>query len=401
MDFQAFFIFHSPCLSPPVAEVAGCITALKSGAAATPLFRAVYLLPKDETSTVKPKGSTFFFLWLRLKPIFLFQVKKQRKKRFLPPVEMTPQDSFTGRNLFFPPLPPTGDGFFKISPRAEKGSDHPNKLRQMLLQLFRLTSIMKPTSFVLPLLPSLRLLALLLVLVGHPLLSACAQGQQEQRAPTRSADGYELKKGADPTGIDKYYLGRQIADVMSHRGASWLERPDREQQQRTDLLIKALELKPTDVVVDLGAGSGYFTFRMSQLVPQGKVLAVDIQPEMLEMIQKKKREEHASNVETVLGTEDNPNLPANSVDLVLMVDAYHEFAYPREMMEAVVRALKPGGRLALVEYKAEDPSVPIRPLHKMTLEQAKKEMAVTGLQFRQNKDILPQQHLMFFQKPVE
>ena len=259
---------------------------------------------------------------------------------------------------------------------------------------------MKPNPNPLPLLPSLRLFALLLVLLGHPLLSACAQGRQEKQAQAQPAAGYEFRKGDDPSGIDKYYMGRQIADVMSHRGADWLERPNRERQQRTDLLIKAMELQPSDVVADVGAGSGYFTFRMSKLVPQGKVLAVDIQPEMLALIEQKKKEEKVTNVEPVLGTEADPNLPAGSVDVALMVDAYHEFAYPREMMEAVVRALRPGGRLVLVEYRAEDPNVPIRPLHKMTQEQVKKEMAATGLRFRQNKDLLPQQHFLVFEKPL-
>jgi ubiquinone/menaquinone biosynthesis C-methylase UbiE len=239
-----------------------------------------------------------------------------------------------------------------------------------------------------------------LLLLGHLPQYASAQVQRKKPGPAKSAEGYEVKKGQDPSGIDKYYMGRQIADVMSHRGADWLERPDRERQQRTDLLIRALDLKPTDVVADVGAGSGYFVFRMLPLVPQGKVLAVDIQPEMLEIIEKRKQQEKALHVETVLGTEKSPNLPANSVDVVLMVDAYHEFAYPREMMEEVVLALRPGGRLVLVEYKAEDPSVPIRPLHKMTLVQAKKEIAATGLRFRHTKDILPQQHLIVFEKSL-
>lgn len=246
--------------------------------------------------------------------------------------------------------------------------------------------------------PRLRFLVLLFILSSHPLLPACAQGQREPPAQTPATEGYELKPGQDPSGIDKYYMGRQIADVISHRGASWLERPERERQQRTDLLIQALDLRPTDVVADVGAGSGYFVFRMQPLVPQGKVLAVDIQPEMLKIIEERKKKENVRNVETVLGAEQAPNLPANSVDVVLMVDAYHEFAYPREMMEAVEQALRPGGRLVLVEYKAEDPNVKIRPLHKMTLEQVKKEMATTDLRFRQNKDILPQQHFMVFEK---
>lgn len=247
--------------------------------------------------------------------------------------------------------------------------------------------------------PCLRLLVLLLLFSGPLLLPACAQGQRERPAQTQPGEGYELKPGQDPSGIDKYYMGRQIADVISHRGASWLERPERERQQRTDLLIQAMDLRPMDVVADVGAGSGYFVFRMASLVPQGKVLAVDIQPEMLQIVEERTKKENVPNVETVLGAEKAPNLPAGSVDVVLMVDAYHEFAYPREMMEAVVQALRPGGRLVMVEYRAEDPSVKIRPLHKMTLDQAKKEMAATGLRFRQNKDILPQQHFMVFEKP--
>ena len=240
----------------------------------------------------------------------------------------------------------------------------------------------------------------LLPLLSTSFLPACAQ-QRKEAVVTQSAEaGYENRPGRDPAGIDKYYLGRQIAHVMGHEGAGWLERPDREREERTDLLLQALHLKPADVVADIGAGTGYFTFRMSQLVPQGKVLAVDIQQEMLDIIGQKKRETETSNVETILGTASDPNLPAQAVDLVLLVDAYHEFEYPREMMEAVVRALRPGGRVALVEYKAEDPTVPIKPLHKMTLAQAQKEMAAVGLRFVENKNLLPQQHLMLFEKPA-
>ena len=200
-------------------------------------------------------------------------------------------------------------------------------------------------------------------------------------------------------GIGKFYLGREIAFVMSHQGADWLERPERVEEERTDLLVAELGLRPSDVVADVGAGSGVLTFLMSGRVPQGRVIAVDIQPEMLEMLTKAQAKRGITNVETVLGTITDPRLPTESIDLALMVDAYHEFSHPFEMMQAIVRALRPGGRVALVEYRAEDPSVPILPTHKMTQAQAKKEMAAVGLRWVETKDSLPQQHLMLFEKP--
>jgi FkbM family methyltransferase len=152
------------------------------------------------------------------------------------------------------------------------------------------------------------------------------------------------------------------------------------------------------VVADIGAGTGYFAFRIAPLVPQGTVLAVDIQPEMLEIVERSKRESGVRNVQTLLGAIDDPRLPAQSVDLVLMVDVYHEFSHPREMMLSIVRALRPGGRVALVEYRAEDPAVPIKALHKMSERQAIREMAAVGLQHVETRNALPWQHLMFFEK---
>jgi ubiquinone/menaquinone biosynthesis C-methylase UbiE len=233
-------------------------------------------------------------------------------------------------------------------------------------------------------------------------LSQAACGQKK-KAPESSdpetAETYENKPSQSPDGTGKYYMGREIAQVMGHTGAEWLERPEREQEERTDALLQALSLQPDDVVADIGAGTGYFTFRISPLVPQGKVLAVDIQQEMIDLLEANKVKKKAPNVETVLGTFSDPKLPAGSVDLVLMVDAYHEFSHPREMMEVIAEALKPGGRVALVEYRAEDPNVPIRPRHKMTVAQARKEMEALGLKWIQTSDVLPQQHLMFFEKP--
>ncbi len=210
-----------------------------------------------------------------------------------------------------------------------------------------------------------------------------------------------VSPGLDPNGINKVYMGRQIARVMGHEGADWLERPGRDREEGTDRLIKELNLKPTDVVADIGAGTGYYTFRMAPLVPHGQVLAVDIQPEMLVEMEKRKRELKLDNVETVRGTERSPNLPPNTVSWVLLVDAYHEFEFPQEMMIEIVKSLRPGGRVALVEFRAEDPSVAIKAVHKMSIAQAKKEMALVGLTFRENRDVLPQQHLMIFEKTTK
>ncbi|MDO7852746.1 class I SAM-dependent methyltransferase [Hymenobacter sp. CA1UV-4] len=211
--------------------------------------------------------------------------------------------------------------------------------------------------------------------------------------------GYETAPPRDPNGIGTYYLGRQIAHVMGHEGASWLERSGRRQEEGTDLLLKELKLKPTDVVADIGAGTGFFSFQLAKKVPKGEVLAVDIQPEMMTALQDNKRKLKVTNVRPVLGTTTSPALPADSVDLVLIVDAYHEFDHPREMGRAIRRALKPGtGRLALVEYRAEDPNVPIKRIHKMSVEQARKEMAAVGLEFVETVETLPQQHLLLFRR---
>ncbi len=212
-------------------------------------------------------------------------------------------------------------------------------------------------------------------------------------------DGY-TNTGFTLDGIGKAYMGREIARVMGHEGAEWLERDSREQEEGTSKLVPLLGLKPTDVVADIGAGTGYFSFRMSAEVPQGKVYAEDIQQEMLDVIKARKAKGEGKNVVTVLGGINDPRLPANSIDLILLVDAYHEFSLPREMGLAMARALKPGGRIALVEYRGEDPAVPIKDLHKMTEAQARKEMDVLGLTWLRTDHGLPWQHVMFFQKPA-
>ncbi|MFD2721645.1 class I SAM-dependent methyltransferase [Hymenobacter monticola] len=223
--------------------------------------------------------------------------------------------------------------------------------------------------------------------------------QRLQATVQTDTSGYETAPPRDPNGIGTYYMGRQIAHVMGHEGASWLERTGRRQEEGTDLLVKELKLKPTDVVADIGAGTGFFSFQLAKKVPKGEVLAVDIQPEMITSLQANKRTLKVTNVRPVLGTTTNPALPADSVDLVLIVDAYHEFDHPREMGRAIRRALKPGtGRLALVEYRAEDANVPIKRIHKMSVEQARKEMAAVGLEFIETVETLPQQHLLLFRR---
>ena len=202
-------------------------------------------------------------------------------------------------------------------------------------------------------------------------------------------------------GIGKVYMGREIAHVMGHQGIGWLERPTRELEEQPRKAIELMELKETDVVADIGAGSGFFTFRMASKVPKGKILATDIQQEMLDVMNDLAKQKNVKNVETILGTIEDPKLPEGKVDVVLMVDAYHEFDHPREMMEGIAKGLKPGGRVVLIEYRAEDPRVYIKPHHKMTIEQARLEMAVVGLEFVKNSEDLPQQHLMIFQKPVK
>jgi len=200
-------------------------------------------------------------------------------------------------------------------------------------------------------------------------------------------------------GIGKFYMGREISHVMGHLGAGWLERTERERQERTDLLIAGLRLSEDFVVADIGAGTGYFTFPVAQRVPRGKVFAVDIQPEMLARLARRKALDNVANVETVLGEEDDPKLPDNEIDLAFIVDAYHEFSFPIEMGERLKESLKSGGQLVLVEYRAEDPRVPIKRLHKMSEAQVKQEMAAIGLDWVRTESYLPQQHVLIFQKP--
>jgi ubiquinone/menaquinone biosynthesis C-methylase UbiE len=186
---------------------------------------------------------------------------------------------------------------------------------------------------------------------------------------------------------------------MGHESADWLERPERDTEEHTEVLIEQLKLKPGEVVADIGAGTGYFSRRLARKVgAMGKVLAVDIQLEMLTLLTNRMAAIGITNVMAVLGTATDPKLPAASVDLVLMVDVYHEFDCPSEIMEAICRAVKAGGRVVFVEYRGEDPTVPIKPLHKMTERQVKREMSVLPVDWVQTIEVLPRQHIIIFRK---
>jgi SAM-dependent methyltransferase len=237
----------------------------------------------------------------------------------------------------------------------------------------------------------LSLLTSFLLLAAPPVPSLLA-------AEPPATHRYESRP-ASRDGIGKFFMGREIAHVMGHQGADWLERPEREQEERASLVIPALKLKLGDAVADLGCGTGYFSWRLAQAVgSNGVVYGVDIQPEMLDLLDAQMKKRGVANVKPVLGTITDPKLPARGVDLVLMVDVYHEFDHPYEMMEKICAALKPGGRVAFVEFRGEDPEVPIKPLHKMTEAQVRKEMAVHPLEWVETIATLPRQHLIIFRR---
>jgi ubiquinone/menaquinone biosynthesis C-methylase UbiE len=229
----------------------------------------------------------------------------------------------------------------------------------------------------------LSLLALVLAF-GLPMIATDVIGDDNSTA-----------KRKPPKGLTSY-MGRRIALPMSYHGIPWLNRPERVDDEKPDEMLAQLGLKPGMVACDMGSGDGYYTFRMAPMVgPTGRVIAVDIQPEMLQALSRRMEETKVDNIDTVLGELWDPKLEKASVDLVLMVDVYHEFSHPIHMLAAIREALKPNGVIALVEFRAEDPTVPIRPEHKMTKAQAIKEFEANGFQLDREYDQLPQQHLMF------
>ena len=193
--------------------------------------------------------------------------------------------------------------------------------------------------------------------------------------------------------------GRQYAGAMGMQGAPWLVRSEREEEEQPDKALDELKIPKGATVADIGAGVGYMTWRMAERVgPKGRVYANDIQPQMLDQLQKNMRERHITNVEPVLGEPDDPKLPQGHMDLVLMVDVYHEFTHPQQMLRHIRESLKPDGRLVLLEYRAEDPNVPILKLHKMTVDQVKAELQPEGFRFDKVIETLPRQHILIFKK---
>lgn len=199
-------------------------------------------------------------------------------------------------------------------------------------------------------------------------------------------------------GIGKVYMGREISFVMGFEGMSWLERRSREQEESVSLAIKNLPVTESSVVADIGAGSGHYTFKIAPKVPKGKIYAVEIQDQAINYLKAKSKELGFSNVVPVMGTEKSANLPAASIDLAIMVDVYHELEFPVEMLASIRQSLKPGGKLLLIEFRGEDPEVAIKPLHKMTVKQAEKELTANGFKLVQNGQFMKIQHFLVFEK---
>ncbi|WP_417375197.1 class I SAM-dependent methyltransferase [Gimesia maris] len=245
---------------------------------------------------------------------------------------------------------------------------------------------------------------LLMVLLQTSSLQA-DEPASEKSKPADEKDRYSYNlRDHDRNGIGKFYLGREIARVMGYQGAPWLERRTREQEERLSLLPKALKLKPGMAIADIGAGSGVISVILAEHVsPDGKVYAIDVQQEMLDLLDKKMKKQGVDNIVPVLGTQKSPGLKPESIDLAIMVDVYHEFEFPYEMMQEISNALKPKGRVVLVEYRKEDPAVPIKLVHKMSEAQAKKEVArpELNLKWKETIGILPRQHILVFEKTAE
>ena len=231
---------------------------------------------------------------------------------------------------------------------------------------------------------------LLLFLLITPLYQCT--GQQT------ASDGRYTYKNGDLTGIGQWYMDREIAYVMGFQGMGWLERAERETEENTAKLLQNMDINAGETIADIGAGSGYHVFKMAPMVGGGLIYAVDIQDEMLAALRNKMQNGNHKNIALIKGSEKSVNLPENSIDKVLMVDVYHEFAYPFEMIASIKKALRPNGKLFLIEYRGEDDSVPIKRLHKMTEAQAIKEMQAAGMKLQRNINNLPWQHCMVFVK---
>lgn len=238
----------------------------------------------------------------------------------------------------------------------------------------------------------------LLLFFRYSLLSLLLLGTFSLADTSSSGNHYSQKK-ASSHGIGKQYMGREIAGVMGWHGAAWLEREERNKEERTDLLLAALKLQPGMVVADIGAGTGYLARKMAtSVIPGGKIWAVDLQPEMLNLLQENIKRSGSLPIETQLSSVEDVKLPPRSIDLAIMMDVYHELSHPYEFMTSVMRALKPNGRIVFVEFKAEDPNVPIIPIHKMSELQITREAFVFNLDKENTIASLPWQHVIIFRK---
>ena len=210
---------------------------------------------------------------------------------------------------------------------------------------------------------------------------------------------YETREEHDRNGIGKFFLGREIAHVMGHQAADWLERPEREEEEKTDVMIDALKFREGEVVADIGCGSGYISRRIAKKIgAKGVVYGVDIQQEMLDLLAKRMAMFRIENVKPIMGDVTDPKLPPESCDTMIMVDVYHEFDQPYEMIANMVKALKRGGRIVFVEFRKEDPNVRIKEVHRMSEAQVKKEMALHSLEWVETIGVLPIQHIIVFRK---
>ena len=238
-----------------------------------------------------------------------------------------------------------------------------------------------------------------ILLAGALAFGVCWASPRAHQEAAPQKPPYEKREVHDPNGTGLFYMGREMAQVMGHQAADWLDRPEREQEEQPERMLNALHLHSGMNVADIGAGSGYLTFRMAKRVaPSGKVYAVEIQQEMLDIIDKRMKERGIKNVVEVLGDVSDPKLPPASQDLIIMVDVYHEFDHPWEMTSSMIKSLKPGGRLVFVEYRLEDPKVPIKLVHKMSVAQVKKEMSIWPIKFVESIETLPWQHIIVFKK---
>jgi precorrin-6B methylase 2 len=231
-------------------------------------------------------------------------------------------------------------------------------------------------------------------------LVACSlscHAQVKKSGHNKSDTGY-VYKAPSSGGTGKFYLGREIARVMDASGSDWLERSSRPQEENSGLMVSSMQLKPDQTVADIGAGTGYYTFRVASLVPNGKVYAVEIQDELIRTLDQKKLDSNITNVEVIKGDTLSTNLPEDSIDVAFMVDVYHELSWPREILKSVAKSLKPDGRLILIEYRGEDPELQIKRLHKTTIEQLTRELEANGFTLERRVDDLPIQHFLVFRK---